>query len=339
MTMNPDDKFVTPRPPPQPPLVPRLSSSPSESVRKSFSRSRSPKAEKPSWSPKMLFGRKFSVTKKAEATLSVSAPQTRNPSPQSFEQTLSRDPSPLPRSLAQETSKNPHIASLLVSECIAEDLEDDDNFAQQPNNRMSLVSTPLSPPPVSHVRPLTTSHASSRSSASSNDAYKPLPRVPDESLEVLTPQPIRTWENIPLIHSGPQCSRFSVSTISSVMSIDSFSAFSTSPSVSDEDELAVDLDATSDVDDDVDDEEDDDEFVFRPLSSDASGRLFTGYSLPDVESSSKQALRKAPLSGAGNRATFGGMDRPTVEDEEGGSSPLHELLSELGYLEDTIVGK
>ncbi|RFU31002.1 hypothetical protein B7463_g5320, partial [Scytalidium lignicola] len=352
MTMNPADKFVTPRPPPRPPVIVRLSTSPSEPTPKPSSCPQSPKSEKSPWSPRMFFGirspeskksrRSTSVTKKTKskspresrsesAMSSESAPPTRTSSLQSS-RSHSPELSPLSRSINLELSKKTHIASLMIPDGITEDLEDDANFASPVNNRISLsdryVFTPLSPPPSYHVRPLTARHvstlSSSSSSTSSTDTSKPLPQVPTESVEEQIPLPLRFRQSEEELPS----SRFSISTISTSMSSrDSYLGL-----VSDDEELAVDLDTATDDDDD-------DEFVFRPLSKDASGRLFTGYSLPEVDHSSEQTLCKEPLVQK-SRATFGGViDHPTEEDGQGSSSPLHDLLNEMGYLGEMIAGK
>lgn len=206
------------------------------------------------------------------------------PQPMSKQQPLS-SPSISPES----------IATFLESERNAEDLDDDANFADQSNNRLSL-STTLSPPPPSHMRSPSPRRVPSQSSLS-GDISKPLPRVPNESQEVLTPQPRRVWANITLIEDKLPCSRFSVSTISTE-----------GPDRDSEEELNEDLDMSNDIDSDGDD--DDDEFEFQVCSQDANGGLFTGYSLPEAETNPHIVI---------------------VDDKERGSSPLHDLLTEMGY--------
>ncbi|KAH8815741.1 hypothetical protein F5884DRAFT_852203 [Xylogone sp. PMI_703] len=356
MTMNPADKFVTPRPPPQPPVIARLGTSPSEAFARPPSRPGSPKSERSPWSPRMFFGirapgskkrgRSSSSIKKANSSTDLnlgrsgsvissdSAPHARTPSP-NFSRPQSREPSPLSRSIHLELDKQPHIASFIAADGIAEDLEDDDNFASQ-TNRVSFnekcLSTPLSPPPSHHhIRPTTAKHVSSSSisSSSSTSTSKPLPQVPEESPREVGPLLSELRESTPFASPELLSSRFSISTIStSISSRDSYLGLE-----SDDEELAVDHDTATDDDDD-------DEFVFRPLSKDTTGRLFTGYSLPEADHSSNQTLCKLPAVQESSRTTLGRlMGRPTEEDGEGSSSPLHELLSEMGYLGDVIEGK
>ena len=112
--------------------------------------------------------------------------------------------------------------------------------------------------------------------------------------------------------------------------------FSSTPSISDsldEEDLAADISSG-------------DEFMYSPVLPDAEdGQGFNGYSLPDGEYASEQTLRKetplGALSGnAANRTTFGGATAFESSSEDArGMSALEELLSEMGYLGDVIVGK
>ena len=82
---------------------------------------------------------------------------------------------------------------------------------------------------------------------------------------------------------------------------------------------------------------------------------FNGYSLPDGEYASELTLRKqTPLGGlalggseaaaaaAAGQATFGGAAAAAFDESASGResvSALEQLLSEMGYLGDFIVGK
>jgi hypothetical protein len=107
-----------------------------------------------------------------------------------------------------------------------------------------------------------------------------------------------------------------------------------SDSLDDEEDLAADMDVSSG-----------DEFMYSPVLPEAEESGFNGYSLPDGEYASEQTLRKeTPLSAlsgnAATRTTFGG---PAAFESSSGDarnmSALEELLSEMGYLGDVIVGK
>ena len=117
----------------------------------------------------------------------------------------------------------------------------------------------------------------------------------------------------------------------------SHSGFSSTPSISDS--LGDEEDLTADV-------SSGDEFTYSPVLPDTEeGRGFNGYSLPDGEYASEQTLRKetplGALSGnAASRTTFGGA---AAFESTGGDarsmSALEQLLSEMGYLGDVIIGK
>jgi hypothetical protein len=140
-TMNPADKFMTPRQPPPAPknMLPRPNTSTSVLVKKRSARSVSPRGDKPQWSPRFFFGRRSppaapqpiektdkrgrsaSLNKATPGSVSMinlddrsdtrkakSVPHTRNPSPQSF-RSNSREPSPLRKSLAQDSAHTNRI--------------------------------------------------------------------------------------------------------------------------------------------------------------------------------------------------------------------------------------
>ncbi|KAH8658840.1 hypothetical protein BGZ60DRAFT_434319 [Tricladium varicosporioides] len=352
-TMNPADKFVAPRPPPAPPVtMRRLNTSPSMPSMKRAARSVSPKAEKAPWSPRNFFslrspppthdsdnrgrssslqstllaleGRTAPQVRPSEVRKTKSVPHTRNVSPQSARgsHSRSREPSPLRQSVPRESGSF-NASALLIPDEIAEE-EDDDNFASQ-LSRNSFdergILTQLSPPPHSSRR------SPPPSVRSSTNKSKPLPELPEETL---MPPPLRlraiaSAANLPRSH-------FSTSTISTTSSspTESHFDFSEPPSFSDsndEEDLTADLGSG-------------DELTYSPVLDDNDGRGFTGYSLPEEGYASEQTLRKVgPLSPASaTRTTFGGSTAFAGPDASN-MSALEELLSEVGYLGDVIIGK
>jgi len=356
-TMNPADKFMTPRQPPPPPPkeLPRLNTSTSVLVRKRSARSLSPKADKSQWSPRMFFGlrspsqppqqptekvnirgRSASLGKAAsnpnlrsrsnDTRKANSVPHTRNTSPQSFRKANSREPSPLRQFLAQEVTLH-NQNTVFIPDEIAEEAEEDYNFATH-LNRMSIgdggVITPLAPPPS--ARP---SHLRSYSGRSTS---KPLPELPEDTQ--LFPPPLRL-ASPPNAAELPR-SHFSTSTISTTISSPTGSRFSFSdtnsiPDFNKDDDLAVDASG--------------DEFTYSPII-DETPAGFSGYSLPPTDYASEHTIRKqTPLAAlaqdsVANRKTFGTSPpySPTSAVEVGQMSALEELLNEIGYLGDAIVG-
>jgi hypothetical protein len=88
-----------------------------------------------------------------------------------------------------------------------------------------------------------------------------------------------------------------------------------------------------------------DEFTYSPVLAESPSRSFTGYSLPDGDYDSQQTLRKdTPLDSlarATSRTTFGAAPTfpPSPTNEVGQITALEQLLSEMGYLGDVIIGK
>ncbi|TVY71473.1 hypothetical protein LSUE1_G007295 [Lachnellula suecica] len=359
-TMNPADKFMTPRPPPPTPtILPRLNTSPTLVAKGRAARSVSPnKFEKSPWSPRAFFGlrspaipsfldndkrgRSASVSKRLEGRVSTSlptpveevrrvksVPHTREASPQSLKRSNSREPSPL-RPLVPRENNAFNTTTLLIPDEIAEELEDDDNFASQLNrisfNEQRGILTQLSPPP-SRVR-----SQSPRTRTTTNNS-KPLPLLPEETL---MPPPLRLRATVS--NADLPRSHFSMSTISTSMSspTDSHFNFSETPSFSDsyyEDEISTDIGSG-------------DEFTYSPVleSSPVPVGGFSGYSLPEDQFSSEHTLRKeASLaqSKSATRATFGGAAAFSVgagSADVANMSALEELMNDMGYLGDIIVG-
>ncbi|KAK0124399.1 hypothetical protein ONS95_009360 [Cadophora gregata] len=358
-TMNPADKFMTPRAPPPPPSLPRLNTSSSVLMKKRSARSLSPKPEKSAWSPRQFFGlrlpsqpsslpidtrgRSSSLSKvhngrsnastpnlREEARRTKSVPHTREPSPQSFQKLQTRDPSPLRHLVQESTTYN--TTTLEIPDEIEEEGEDDDNFASQLNDMSFLEKgiTPLAPPPSAGLR---SPPARQRSGSTAKDMQKPLPQLPEEEL---LPPPLRlrpafSAADLPRSH-------FSTSTLATSLTSPSDSHFS----FSSEHSISSDIN-----DDDVDlaaDVGSGDEFTYSPVLADIPIEGFTGYSLPEADCASEQTLRKdTPLSQlaptSASRATFGATHQTTFEPEVEQMTALQQLLSEMGYLGDVIIGK
>lgn len=359
-TMNPADKFMTPRPPPPTPDLPRLNTSSSVLAKKRSARSLSPKAEKSPWSPRMFFGLRSPVTPSVEvdkrgrssslnkmsgsASASTSSlvgrademrkvrsvPHTRDVSPQSFKKAQSREPSPLRQVVVQDTGAY-NTSTLVIPDEIAEEAEDDDNFASQ-LNRVSLnergILTPLSPPPSS----LRTPTVRIRTAADASGTSKPLPQLPEEM--PLMPSPLRLR---PVVSAAEPRSHFSTSTISTTITspTDSNFSFNETAPMSDNND---DEDLTADIGSG-------DEFTYSPVLAESPPRSFTGYSLPDGDYDSQQTLRKGTaldsFAQATSRTTFGAAPTfpPSPTNVVGQISALEQLLSEMGYLGDVIIGK
>jgi hypothetical protein len=225
---------------------------------------------------------------------------------------------------------------------MVDDGEDDDNFASQSNLGALYdrgIFTQLSPPPSGlrsspartppMLSPITI--ASFQSTSRSNSISKPLPELPEESA---SPQSLLV-PTVAAVAELPR-SHFSVSTIATSIG---------SPS---EDNFAFNDSSVSETNDDEDlvaDLESGDELSYSPITDESDGRGFTGYSLPADQYSSEQTLQKeaaySQITNLTPRTTFGGA--PTIstraENDLGNMSALEELLNEVGYLSDIIVGK
>ncbi|KAL3419403.1 hypothetical protein PVAG01_09625 [Phlyctema vagabunda] len=354
-TMNPADKFVAPRPPPQIPasVVRRSSTSPADSslAAKRSARSVSPKSEKqPSspWSPKLLFSRRPSSS--AESTYrrgrtpssSMSADGDSNIShPVLTSRTdLHRVSQQLPRngsvsSINSITQNALHIESgrssrhnsdVIIPEDIAEEdseeEDDDENFATQ-LSQLSMESdvgiTRLCPPPPrSPLLPFSSGHTSFQ---------KLLPEIPEA--------PVKPGAlGIKIDQPQLERSHFSTSTISTT---------ATSPSESSFDFSEGQMSDSNDDFEYMDEEPAYPTFLEEYEANTTRGHTsrFNGYSLPDGDFASEQTLRK--VSPQDHRISFdgaamAGTARPEAAEQET-LNTLQQLMSEMGYLGDHIAGK
>jgi hypothetical protein len=228
--------------------------------------------------------------------------------------------------LSQESSIY-NSSSLVIPDEIAEEAEDDDNFASH-LTRMSVnekggIFTPLSPPPSSRPPPPPV-----RARTATNTS-KPLPQLPEDL--PLVPSPLRLRSAVSAAELPG--SHFSTSTISTTVSSPSDSSFTFSEEEPNEDE-----DLTADVGSG-------DEFIYSPILAESPAKGFSPYSLPEDTYTSEQTIQKnssaSLLTQTGKRATFGAappfLPNPVPDAES--MSTLEQLLHDMGYLSEVIVGK
>jgi hypothetical protein len=377
-TMNPADKFLAPRAAPAVPRpkLPRINTAPSVTgwspVVPSSVRSASENGPKSPWSQRSLFGLRaaFSALPGGQDRSRLASPVTRDnrdanitrtdvapsvssstvTSPtdgRSYKSTLatagiagtmsskeppsrkalSRDTSPLRHTNISENSHN--ATALTIPDEIAEDeFEDDDaNFATPADFERSHT-TLLSPPPV---------HQPYRLHTDSPD-IKPLPRLPNELSSTpvaespsMVPAPLHVTPHLSHIAR----SHFSIDTISTELVSPTESHSSSAPSI---------CDSNDDEDGIIDDS-----FTFNSASADASppSGLANGfqYSLPVDDHGSEATLKKGDVVAAGCgprvavRQTFGPRTFDPPEKTGDAISALDQLLAEMGFLGDMIVGK
>ncbi|WYZ40645.1 hypothetical protein EsH8_IV_000986 [Colletotrichum jinshuiense] len=217
-TMNPEDKFVTPRPPPPVPggQIQRLGSAPNVQPHRAISRSEST-SPPPSW--RRIFNRKPSISRPSErgrqyeeedrplspfsnlddsrSMASSDGSRTRDLSPESLRRFLSDD-NPFSGATASPYGR----PTVVIPDDIAEENDDDENFANSALSDISPYTTSLSPPPFKRCH--------SDSSMTTVNPTRVLTR--EKKYSPLPPLPIKELENT------PSASRFSFSSDSSVAS-------------------------------------------------------------------------------------------------------------------------
>ncbi|KAJ8065721.1 hypothetical protein OCU04_006391 [Sclerotinia nivalis] len=328
-TMNPADKFMTPRAPPSKPDVTRSVSLSSSHAEKPCHRSKDGKL---GWATKLFSGRRSRSSSPADqaATRRSSEPDTSQATLRScssnsntIHQISPANSEPISRTSSftrAHDSVHDNLITLGIPEEISEEYEDDDNFATQFKelvfeNNNSI--TQLSPTP------------SRRQPSPTFDTSKPLPQLPDDAFtsSFSSPLPPNLSLTLPRSH-------FSVSTISTALTspTDSHFGFSDTSSMFDSyDE--------SDIN-----EETADTFTYNPMISEVERRKFIGYSLPDEDIASEQTIRKASslLSRTTSNDTYprdSGLVEGIKESEGGEGSALADFLDDMGYLGDTIRDK
>jgi hypothetical protein len=260
---------------------------------------------------------------------SVAIPGTIMSQEPGIKKSFSRDASPLRHSSASESSRN-HTALVIPDEIAEEEFEDDDaNFANLADIERNL-STCLSPPPARQPYRLRTS----------SPDVKPLPKLPNEVSSTpiaespsMVPAPLHVTPHTSHIAR----SHFSVDTISTEFVSPTESHFSSTPSIYDSN------------DEEEGDAGGDDSFTFHSASADASppGGLANGfqYSLPIDDHGSESTLKKGDAAAAGLggkvalRQTFGPHTFDPPEKSGDTINALDQLLAEMGFLGDMIVGK
>jgi len=351
-TMNPADKYITPRAPPPAPsaAVTRTATAPTPVLRhRRSARSLSPQ---PSWvwSPRRLFSRRSGDRRTPEDEESRSGSRSvRSATPPEGSRSRDISPESLRRFLVDDGPVTPEgeiVESpmlLQIPEDIVEEIDDDLNFASSAASESSMQYTGLSPPPL-------------RRDYSSSTIVQLASIETDEhvSIDDFPAPPTRTPPRLPSPVIGedfPQ-SRFSISSVESMESPNSadIPSFWDSDSEDEEDDGPMSMD----------DEEGGFPFPSMGRStttttttdemapfgrSTATLASFSGYSLPrtSVEGGDKlaidapaQPLRSpAILARNGNEMPVGNTSLLATPTASG----LDDLVHELGWMADVISGK
>ncbi|KAK3682661.1 hypothetical protein B0T22DRAFT_291307 [Podospora appendiculata] len=351
-TMNPADKYVTPRAAPAPPELPstrRAGTAPVRLQHKRSARSLSPGS---GWmfSPRKLFSRKTSSSSLRDLLRSPSPENER--APRSSAGIRSRDISPesLRRFLSDETvvedefqgNERPAIA---IPEDIVEENEDDDNFATSAVSE-SVPFTGLSPPPSQ--RTASPSPPSTITSLGSGLLEAPTrPPPPPPTAHAPCPPTQEALQPLTLTVPGPQ-SPFSFSNTTFYLHSPTSPGSSSLPSFYD----------SEDEEDEVRSAPEDDSL---PLSAVEPGpgsfgttmirnlnATLSTYSLPQslVHEDKLGAVGQPSLATLGSPAIAAreGADLPTGNTSSFLNNPipssgLDDLLSELGWMANVIHGK
>ena len=347
-TMNPNDKFTTPRAAPSPPPTPgpaRLPTAPTMLQHRRSARSLSPS---PNWmfSPRKLFSRKSSSSSLRE----VRSPTFPGEEPRSCSRassSRSRDMSPesLRRFLVDDYEDEIDIAerpSIAIPEDIAEEFEDDDNFATSAASETQPV-TVLSPPPMQRA------FSSHSQSSTATELARDRAGTPALAFQIPT-APTRTAPTVPFPEVEAACyqSRFSID--SSVCSEDDAPHSPESPSLpsfyysesEDEDTLSANEYATLSLPPPATTHAQTHPAIARNLEA-----TLSTYSLPKATVDEGKSTANTQLS----LETFGS---PALVARNGNDVPLgntslltspipdsglEELVNELSWMADIISGK
>ncbi|KAK0646414.1 hypothetical protein B0T16DRAFT_413377 [Cercophora newfieldiana] len=345
-TMNPSDKFITPRAAPTPPTgFRRIGTAPQLALHKRSARSMSPGS---GWafSPRKLFSRKASsssLVADAEAAStwedersvrSSEGSRSRDISPDSLRRFLSDD------TLATEEPESSDWPSIAIPEDIVEENEDDDNFATSAVSE-SLQYTALSPPPTQRCFSPSISSTVGDAQTAPTEPDRPAPAPPTRS----PPEVPQLEAAAPVPQPQPQ-SRFSFSDASfysqnSPQSPDSHSLPSFYHSEDEDDELFI---------------TNDEEAITLPgIESTVNARssfvrdldaALSTYSLPQLstpDAAGKLSVVTQPPVGSPALVARDGTDVPvgntTLLTSPIPNSGLEELVNELGWMADVIRGK
>jgi hypothetical protein len=314
-TMDPANKYVTPRPAPTPPSEParRLGTAPLRMQQKRPARSPSPSSR---WfSPRKLFSRKSSSSSlntqtsqaEDERSLRSEGSRSRDISPESLRRFLVDD-APLDHEHHEDNTTTTRPA-IHIPEDIVEENEDDDNFATSAISE-TMQFTGLSPPP---------------------------PRAPSPAMTItaLTPAPTRTTPpRLPtLLYTAP------LATLQPELL----------PPQSPDDAHSLpgfDLSSSDEYDDDDEEEEEEaDDLIHpnphqNPFARNLTAALST-YSLPRTAGTdggrkltAGRQQQQQPAAGAG-----GGLPSSLVLSSPIPDGGLGELVSELGWMAGLIRGE
>ncbi|KAH6687362.1 hypothetical protein F5X68DRAFT_10185 [Plectosphaerella plurivora] len=342
MTTNPRDKFITPRPAPRVPEFPtqRLGTAPHPpSVASSVSSDR-PMSPTSSW--RRLFrlrsssrgserGRSHELNDRCltpdhsledtKSIVSSHGTRSRDISPESLRRFLVED-SPI-RARTPGADERP---TLSIPEDIAEENEDDDNFASSAVSALSennLFPTCLSPPPFKR------SHSDGSMPTATNSSQMTLTQYVTSTSDKVPRSPFQTRPDTELPGS-----RFSISSVSSAVSTGL--PDDETPSFYD-----------SHDDDDVLSSNDGDAFPFQPLSLpsarqqslDSDREPFPGYSLPRGLDSIDKSKADVPVrynpSGSPPLMPLGHTSLLAAPGDHG----IDDFVSEMAWMVGVIHGK
>lgn len=337
--IDPEAKYISPRPVPQPPTdaaAVRKRSAPGLLRHAASSRSLSPS---PAW--RRLFGHSKndergrsrdrerddrSVTSAStyddNRSATSSRSRNRSMSPESLRRFLSED---IPSRPGSNLSERP---ALVIPEDIAEENEDDDNFATSAISESQPYLTSLSPPPFqrstsSETAPLTIKNLSSLTLTTERPTSKPQPAISQS-----------------LASEGQSISQLHSSNLTSATSSAMASPLTASTP---EDEVMTFYDDSTNDDEDIRSNNSD---MLPIQGAPALRSRFTGYSLPRL---SEDSGRKSP-----HRPTFGASNAPQlVNPAVAGSYPstgasflptpvdtgVDDFVSEMGWMVDSIATK
>ncbi|ESZ93523.1 hypothetical protein SBOR_6104 [Sclerotinia borealis F-4128] len=327
-TMNPADKFMTPRAPPTKPNIARSAPSSSPHGEVSEKPCSWSKDGKLGWATKLFSGRRSRpsspnqpLAPRRSSDPDISQAATR--SSYSSNSNTIHQPSP---SRSESRSRTPSLARahdsihdnlvvLDIPEEISEEYEDDDNFTTQFKEFTfgdNKSITQLSPAP------------SRRQASPISNTSKPIPELPADVFTSPLSSPLPP--NLSLILPR---SHFSISTVSTAFTspTDSHFGFSDTSSMFDSyDE--------SDLN-----EETGDTFTYNPMISEVEKRKSVGYSLPYEEHASEHTIRKASISQTTSYNAYPRDSGFNDSIKETGRSALADFLDDMGYLGETISDK
>jgi len=344
-TMNPADKFATPRPAPVPSesstTFRRIGSAPRLLSHKRSARSLSPGSGW-SFSPRKLFSRKPSssslVTDDLQSwddrSIRSEGSRSRDISPESLRRFLVQDPLPMDE---PEPVDRPAIA---IPEDIVEEIEDDDNFATSAVSETQAF-TGLSPPPTQ--RSNTSSPTPPAVIAIDEDANAPWASEPEQSAPAPPTRPPPMVPQLDLVPEPVPHSRFSFSDASFCSQLSPQSPDSNSPPS---------FYHSEDEDDEITSSNEEESVALPGILSTMGARssfvrdldaALSTYSLPPPPTHETEKLRVVTETASGDAALLasdgvvGGNTSLLTSPIP--NSGLEDLVTELGWMADVIRGK